>query len=167
LGSTHELERVLSAPTWSSQPPERRETTVEQEDVEKTAIETQFTKRSPSEEQKARQKFIALFRSKKNEETIAGLTDEEPESTEKTLKHKPFTIGNQLRATILNSWLNVLLLAVPAGFVVNYLDLNPIVVFFVNFGAILPLTTLFSYAVDEVRLRYKGVSGMLVYMSFG
>jgi Ca2+:H+ antiporter len=95
------------------------------------------------------------------------LPGEEPPKAKKTLKHKPFTLVNQLKATVFNSWLNILLLAVPAGFVVNYLHLNPIAVFFVNFAAILPLTTLFSYAVDEVRLRYKGVGGMLVYMSFG
>jgi Ca2+:H+ antiporter len=95
------------------------------------------------------------------------LAREEPPKAEKVLKHKPFTVGNQLRATTFNSWLNILLLAVPAGFVVNYLHLNPIAVFFVNFAAILPLTTLFSYAVDEVRLRYKGGLGMLVYISLG
>jgi Ca2+:H+ antiporter len=130
------------------------------------------TGRPPSKEFTARKRFISKFiRKAQNEvhngETTTGWAAGKPPKPKKVLKHKPFTVWSQLRATIFKSPLNILLLAVPAGFVVNYLHLNPIAVFFVNFGAILPLTTLFSYAIDEVRLRYKGALGMLVYMSFG
>lgn len=145
-----------------------------EEDVEGTAAARRLSsRRPPSEEQKARSRFIARFRKhkvrsdKEEEAQTTDLVAEEPPKAKKGVKHKPFTVGNQLRATIFNSWLNILLLAVPAGFVVNYLRLDPIAIFFVNFAAILPLTTLFSYAIDEVRLRYKGVGGMLAYMSFG
>lgn len=166
-GETYGLERVTSAPTWPFRSFDILEAATKQDEVEETVIENQFTGRPPSEELKARRRFIARFGKEPNKETIAGLAEEEPQKAKKVLKHNQFTVGNQLRATIFNSWLNILLLAVPAGFVVNYMHLNPIAVFFVNFAAILPLTTLFSYAVDEVRLRYKGGLGMLVYMSFG
>jgi Ca2+:H+ antiporter len=160
------LGRVTSEPTPSVRYFETFEFATKKQDVEEAAVENQPTGRPPSEEQKARQRFISRFRKKHKseadkEKATADLAAEE------LPKAKTFTVANQLRATIFNSWLNVLLLAVPAGFVVNYLHLNPIAVFFVNFAAILPLTTLFSYAIDEVRLRYKGVGGMLVYMSFG
>ncbi len=99
--------------------------------------------------------------------TSTGAAADVPPESNDGEDRKRYTVGNQLRAAIFNSWLNVLLLAVPAGFIVNYLHLNPIIVFFVNFGAILPLTTLFSYAIDDLRLRFKGIGGMLIYMSFG
>lgn len=165
------IEKINSAPTHPLGVLRPLRGTKEQ-DIEEVAVDNQLTGRSQSEELKARRRFIALFRKKhKNEadkeETTTDLAVGEPPKAKRALKHKPFTVGNQLRATIFNSWLNILLLAVPAGYVVNYLHINPIAVFFVNFAAILPLTTLFSYAIDEVRLRYKGVGGMLVYMGFG
>jgi Ca2+:H+ antiporter len=156
-----------SAPTWPPRRPETFEAATNEQDVEMAAIGGELTGRPPTEEQKARRRFIARFRKKHEQQATIGWAGEEPPKAKKMLKHKQFTFVSQLRATVFNSWLNVLLLAVPAGFIVNYLHLNPIAVFFVNFGAILPLTTLFSSAIDEVRLRYKGVGGMLVYMSFG
>jgi hypothetical protein len=166
LSRGYGLERVTSAPTRFVPRLETNKTTTKDKDVEGTAIENQLTGRPPSEELKARRKFIARFR-KKHKEATTGLVGEMPPNADNDPKPRQFTVGNQLRATIFNSPLNILLLAVPAGFVVNYLHLNPIAVFFVNFGAILPLTTLFSYAIDELRLRYKGIGGMLIYMSFG
>jgi hypothetical protein len=167
LSRGYGLNRVTSAPTRFVPRLETSEATINDRDVEESAIENQSTGRPSSEEQKARRKFIARFRKKHKEEATAGLVGEIPPNADNDPKQRQFTVGNQLRATIFNSPLNILLLTVPAGFVVNYLHLNPIVVFFVNFGAILPLTTLFSYAIDELRLRYKGIGGMLIYMSFG
>lgn len=163
----YELERVTSAPIRSIRHFETCETATKDKDVEDIAIENQSTGRPPSEELKARRRFIGRFRKKHGEEATTSLAKEISPNEDNSPKEKQFTVGNQLRATIFNSPLNILLLAVPAGFVVNYLHLNPIAVFFVNFGAILPLTTLFSYAIDELRLRYKGIGGMLIYMSFG
>jgi hypothetical protein len=51
--------------------------------------------------------------------------------------------------------------------VVNYMNLNSIAVFFVNFVAILPLNSIFTIAIDEVRLRTSNVGGILIYMSLG
>jgi hypothetical protein len=122
---------------------------------EMTAENPQSTGRLPSDEQRARQRFISKFNSG------SGLL------RKGKLKHKRFTVHNQHRVTIFSSWLNILLLAVPAGFVVNYLGLNLIAVFFVNFAAILPLNTLFSYAIDELTLPTGLLGGILVCMSFG
>lgn len=132
---------------------------------EKIVVNALSAGRTPSFEQIARQRFISKFRMKMNEhdpvmmEMPTGLTDNS--------KHKRFTIGNQIRATLLKSWLNLLLLAVPAGFVVYYMDANPIAVFFVNFAAILPLNSIFTLAIDEVRLRTSPIGGILIYMSLG
>ncbi len=168
-GRSSGLERIISAPIRPIRRFGTYETSTNDKDIEETAIENQSTGRPACEELKARRRFIARFRKKRNVETgtDTGLAGEQPPEAKEVSEQRRFTVGNQLRVTIFNSWLNVLLLAVPAGFVVNYLHLNPIAVFFVNFAAILPLTTLFSYATDELRLRYKGIAGMLIYMSFG
>ena len=47
-------------------------------------------------------------------------------------KHK-FTVWNQIRGTVFNSWINVLLIAVPVGIAVNFAKVSPMVVFVVNF----------------------------------
>jgi Ca2+:H+ antiporter len=167
LSRAYQLERVTSAPIRPNRQFETYEIAARNKDIEEIAAENQSTGRPPSEEVKARRRFLARFRKKGGEEPPHVMTGEMPPNTDDPPEPKQFTIGNQLRATIFNSPLNILLLAVPAGFVVNYLHLNPIAVFFVNFGAILPLTTLFSYAIDELRIRYKGIGGMLIYMSFG
>lgn len=58
-----------------------------------------------------RRKFMDLFKS--------GQSDESTWSTTETEKSKPgkstFTVASQLRATIFNSWVNVLLIAAPVG----------------------------------------------------
>jgi hypothetical protein len=96
-------------------------------------------------------KDIAKFR------TVLKVRKEDP----------PFTTGNQFRATILNSPLNTMLLAVPAGFAVKFLNINPIAVFFVNFVASFPLSSILGNAVDDLTKHIGGLLGMLVYMTFG
>jgi len=83
------------------------------------------------------------------------------------LTHKPFTVGNQLKATIFYSWINLLLFAVPAGLALYYVDANPVAIFFVNFAAVVPMASLLGLAMDELRLRTGDVLGALVYISFG
>ena len=78
-----------------------------------------------------------------------------------------FTVASQLRATILNSWINVLILAAPAGITLHIVKANPIVVFVVNFIAIIPLAAMLSYATEEIALRTGDVIGGLLNASFG
>lgn len=85
----------------------------------------------------------------------------------KILKHKPFTVRNQLQATIFNSWVNILLLAAPAGIAVNYAKLNGTVIFVVNFIAIIPLAGMLSFATEEIALHVGESLGGLLNASFG
>ena len=78
-----------------------------------------------------------------------------------------FTVASQLRATILKSWINVLILAAPAGITLHIVEANPIVVFVVNFIAITPLAAMLSYATEEIALRTGDVIGGLLNASFG
>ncbi|KAJ5144505.1 hypothetical protein N7476_005073 [Penicillium atrosanguineum] len=94
-------------------------------------------------------------------ETEAGPDDPTPVDKPK------FTVASQLRATILNSWINVLILAAPAGITLHLVKANPIVVFVVNFIAIIPLAAMLSYATEEIALRTGEVIGGLLNASFG
>ena len=78
-----------------------------------------------------------------------------------------FTVMSQIRATIFISWINVLLVAVPAGISVNYLHISPVAIFVINFIAIIPLAAMLSYATEEIA-HYTGETiGGLLSATFG
>jgi Ca2+:H+ antiporter len=60
----------------------------------------------------------------------------------------------------------MLLLAVPVGFMVNYLYVNSIAIFIVNFIAIIPLTVIISYATKEIVRRAGNILGSLLNVTF-
>jgi len=49
---------------------------------------------------------------------------------------------------------------------VNYLYINSITIFIVNFIAIIPLTTIISYATKEIALRAGNILGGLLNITF-
>lgn len=80
---------------------------------------------------------------------------------------KKFTFWSQIHATLLNSWINVLLIASPVGIAVYYAGVSPVAVFVINFIAIIPLAGMLSYATEEIALRVGEVLGGLLNASFG
>ncbi|KAG6100865.1 hypothetical protein E4U31_003794 [Claviceps sp. LM219 group G6] len=80
---------------------------------------------------------------------------------------EPFTVANQLQRTFLNSWINILIIAAPAGIAMKYSHVNGIAVFVVNFIAIIPLAAMLSYATEEVALRTGETLGGLINATFG
>ena len=78
-----------------------------------------------------------------------------------------FSLGSQLKATIFNSWINLLLIMAPVGIALNYTKVPPIVVFVVNFIAIVPLAAMLSYATEEIALRTGETFGGLLNATFG
>ena len=78
-----------------------------------------------------------------------------------------FTAMSQLRATLLNSWINVLLIFVPIGIAVNYAGIPKVGVFVINFIAIIPLAAMLSYATEEIALRVGETLGGLLNATFG
>lgn len=80
---------------------------------------------------------------------------------------EPFTVSNQIRRTLFGSWLNILLLAVPAGIAVGAIGLDGRIVFGVNFVAIIPLAALLSDATEEIALRTGESIGGLINATFG
>jgi len=49
---------------------------------------------------------------------------------------------------------------------VNYLHVNGITIFIVNFIAIIPLTAMLSYATKEITLRASNILGGLLNITF-
>jgi Ca2+:H+ antiporter len=78
-----------------------------------------------------------------------------------------FTAVGQFKATILNSWVNVLLVFVPIGIAVNFANVPPIGVFVINFIAIIPLAAMLSYATEEIAIRTGETIGGLLNATFG
>ncbi|KAK3938293.1 Ca2+ transporter [Diplogelasinospora grovesii] len=76
--------------------------------------------------------------------------------------------NNELRRTLLNSWINILLPAAPAGIAINYVpSISRIAVFVVNFVTIIPLAALTSFATEEIALRTGETLGGLLNATFG
>ena len=115
---------------------------------------------------KPRRRFPFIGKTNKN----AGDTETEKPKRQSSLFGKDpqkFTAGGQLRATILNSWINVLLIFVPIGIAVNYTSIPKVGVFVINFIAIIPLAAMLSYATEEIALRVGETLGGLLNATFG
>lgn len=103
------------------------------------------------------------FHKKKDSNTVMERT-----ATGQSLRPRQmFTVTGQLRATLLNSPINVLLIMVPVGIGVHFTKLNPIGVFVINFIAIIPLAAMLSYATEELALRTGETLGGLLNATFG
>lgn len=87
-------------------------------------------------------------------------------SFSKSSKQK-FTLVGQLRATLFNSWLNVLFIFIPVGITVHFIKVSPVIIFVMNFIAIVPLAAMLSYATEEIALRTGETIGGLLNASFG
>ncbi len=102
-----------------------------------------------------------------------GKKDKEDEGMERTTTSESkkakqrFTLLGQIRAAVFNSWINILLVAVPVGIIVNYLHVTPIAIFTINFVAIIPLAAILSYATEEIALRTSETLGGLLNATFG
>lgn len=66
-----------------------------------------------------------------------------------------------------NSSTNVLLVCVPLAIIPNYLGINSVIAFTLNFIAIIPLATLLSYATEQITLRAEEKLGILLRLTFG
>lgn len=133
-----------------------------------TAVE-QEAKLDEKERKPRRRKFAHLpFLAKSEKET-----DGEEVKTARTRsglwgkETQKFTAASQLRATLFNSWINVLLIFVPIGIAVNFTNIPRVGVFVINFIAIIPLAAMLSYATEEIALRTGETIGGLLNATFG
>ena len=96
----------------------------------------------------------------KKKKVVEGILHDE-EKFEKSSKLE-ITAASQFRTVFLNSWVNVLLLAVPAGFALRYRLGYSITTFVVNFVAGIPLVLLVGLGADEIQVRVGITLGSLI-----
>lgn len=92
------------------------------------------------------------------------------ESSTIVSEHKPnvaIRFWRTAKNIILSSWLNVLLVFVPAGIAVQVAGVNPTIVFAINAIAIIPLAGLLSHATESVASRMGDTVGALMNVTFG
>jgi hypothetical protein len=77
------------------------------------------------------------------------------------------TLLTQVRAIMCFSLLNILLLAVPVGFALNYTQANEITNFWVNFLAMIPLAGILGFVTDQVAHYIGEHLGGLLLATFG
>ena len=110
-----------------------------------------------------RVRFLNKFHFKDKESS--GI--ERAPTTESKKAKQQFTPMGQIRATLFNSWINVLLVMIPVGIAVHYAKLDPIAIFSINFIAIIPLAAMLSYATEEIALHTGETIGGLLNATFG
>lgn len=72
------------------------------------------------------------------------------------------------KTILFHSWINILLIFVPAGIAVNFIpNMSPGVIFALNAIAIIPLAGLLSHATETVAHRMGDAIGALMNITFG
>lgn len=92
----------------------------------------------------------------------------EATTTTKTKPNLPVRFFRNVRAVLLHSWVNVLLVFVPAGIAVQAIPgVHVGVVFALNCVAIVPLAGLLSHATESVACKLGDTVGALLNVTFG
>lgn len=137
-----------------------------------TAVQSQSTGDSSAFDAKA--EGVHHRKAGKESESRGGDEDDnkKPRKDHRMFKNvqpkTPFTFANQLQRTLLNSWINVLLIAAPVGIALGAIpNMNEYAIFVVNFVAIIPLAAMLSFATEEIALRTGETLGGLLNASFG
>ncbi|RCI14683.1 hypothetical protein L249_6437 [Ophiocordyceps polyrhachis-furcata BCC 54312] len=71
------------------------------------------------------------------------------------------------KVTLLSNYVNLLLVTVPLGIVAGALAWSPVVVFTLNFLAIIPLAAVLSFATEEIAAKLGEALGGLLSATFG
>lgn len=114
-----------------------------------------------------RRKMHIPFMGKKDNENSEAQPSKKKSLFKKSKEGQKFTAMSQIRATLLNSYVNLLLVFVPIGIAVNYTGIPRVAVFVINFIAIVPLAGMLSYATEEIALRTGETIGGLLNATFG
>lgn len=127
-------------------------------EVQQEKPRRRFTKRFP---------FVSSPKKEEDDEQIGDAKKVRQGSSMWGKDTQKFTAMSQVKATLFNSWVNVLLIFVPIGIAVNFADVPKVGVFVINFIAIIPLAAMLSYATEEIALRTGETIGGLLNATFG
>lgn len=109
--------------------------------------------------------FIGKKKDDDDDEDEQGL---QRTGTESSKKPRPkLTVLSQAKA-VFGSWINLMLVFVPVGLALHNVEgVNGIIVFVMNFLAIIPLAAMLSFATEELALYVGETLGGLLNASFG
>ncbi|KAF7874950.1 hypothetical protein EAF04_002124 [Stromatinia cepivora] len=71
------------------------------------------------------------------------------------------------KVTLYSSYVNVLLIFVPLGIIAGLTHWDPVVIFTLNFFAIIPLASILSFATEEISMKLGETLGGLLNATFG
>jgi len=109
----------------------------------------------------------------KSEGDAPPINDEEQQNQhdaaipEKPKKPVVKQVFDNVKIIFLRSWLNVLLVFVPAGFIVFFAGIDKNVVFALNAVAVIPLAGLLTFATESIAHRTSPTIAALMNVSFG
>jgi Ca2+:H+ antiporter len=86
------------------------------------------------------------------------------QATQKNVAIRFYETGRDI---VFSSWINILLVFVPVGIIVNFVKINPTIIFVMNAIAIIPLAGLLSHATESVAKRMGDTIGALMNITFG
>lgn len=158
----HNTAPELSTPPESSHQSRERTQTLP-DDPEKTQVEGQ----EPLAESKITQS--SDDKSEEEDDKYAGETKWK-RRYRKMFKDDSIPAGQQIKHVLFPHWytINWLLLMSPVGIGLHFVKgINPLIVFIINFIAIVPLAGILSFATEEIALRVGEVLGGLLNASFG
>lgn len=97
------------------------------------------------------------------------MTEEEKKKARHERLHRPKPIMQQIKIVLVPKWITVnwLLLAAPVGIGLHFTSVDPLIIFIVNFIAIIPLAGILSFATEEIAIYAGEVLGGLLNASFG
>ena len=116
--------------------------------------------------------FLPFGKKKDDDSELERMNTDKSEKSKK--KRPKLSFMSQFKA-VFGSWINILLVFVPIGIALNYAlphdaeanKTNGIIIFVMNFIAIIPLAAVLSYATEELAMYIGEVLGGLLNASFG
>lgn len=117
--------------------------------------------------------FLPFGKKRDDDSELERINTDKSEKSKKK-KHPKLGFMPQFKA-VFGSWINILLIFVPIGIALNYAlphdadanKTNGIIIFVMNFIAIIPLAAVLSYATEELAMYIGEVLGGLLNASFG
>jgi Ca2+:H+ antiporter len=136
-------------------------------DVEKAGLSKRGLAKVPEDE--------AKFSTDQDSGNSAVTREDEDEKKERLKREHdermkaPIPIIQQIKTVLFPQWLTInwLLFAAPVGIGLHFTGVDPLIIFIVNFVAIVPLAGILSFATEEIAIRVGEVLGGLLNASFG
>lgn len=72
-----------------------------------------------------------------------------------------------IKDMVLGSYVNLLLVFVPVGFVMHYMKLDAVIIFFTNFLGLIPLALILGDCTEDLAVRFGDIIGGLLNATFG